>query len=133
MIVLDTDAVSELMRPRPAPALIEQLAQVPAYEQSTTAITLGELAYGSAKAARPDLYERALAILSGVTVLPFDQPAAARYGRVRATLEQRGEPLADPDLRIAAIALTHDVTLVTGNLRHFQRVPSLRAVSWREG
>ncbi|HSR22290.1 MAG TPA: hypothetical protein VLW53_01985 [Candidatus Eisenbacteria bacterium] len=52
---------------------------------------------------------------------------------MRADLERSGRPLAEPDLRIAAIALAHDLTLVTGNGRHFSRIPGLRVESWLAG
>jgi len=48
------------------------------------------------------------------------------YGQVRAQLESAGRPLADADLQIAATALVHDLELVTGNVKHFARVPGLR-------
>jgi predicted nucleic acid-binding protein len=133
MIVLDTDAISELLRPRPSPALIERLREVPAHEQSTTAVTIGELAHGAAKVGRPELYRRAATLLAGSLVHPFDHVAAERYGEVRAALERAGTRLADPDLRIAAIVLTRDSVLVTGNLRHFGRVPGLAAEDWIRG
>jgi len=47
MIVLDTDVISDLMRPRPAPSLVARLGEVPSSEQATTAVTVGELAYGA--------------------------------------------------------------------------------------
>ena len=52
------------------------------------------------------------------------------YGRLRAELERNGRPLAEPDLRIAAIALARELTLVSGNARHFGRVPGLRVENW---
>jgi tRNA(fMet)-specific endonuclease VapC len=54
------------------------------------------------------------------------------YGRLRAQLEREGRRIGEPDLRIAAIALARDLTLVTGNVRHFQRVPDLRIENWLE-
>ena len=45
-------------------------------------------------------------------------------------LEAVGRPLEDADLQIAAICLAHDLTLVTGNVRHFERVPGLRVENW---
>ena len=57
-------------------------------------------------------------------------PAARRYGEVRTELERRGTPLGDADLRIAAIALARGLTVVTGNIRHFQRVPGLQVENW---
>lgn len=130
MIVLDTDAVSHLMRPRPSPALIGLLAERTLEEQGTTAITLGELAYGAFRVDRPELYSRALGLLAGFRILSFDEAAAERYGFVRSYLEARGERLDDPDLRIAATVLAHSGTLVTGNTRHFERIPELDVRSW---
>lgn len=130
MIVLDTDVISNLMRPQPARALLARLSDVPAHEQSTTAITLGELAYGAERVTRPELYERAMRLLGDARVLAFDHIAAERYGHIRCKLERDGTRLADPDLRIAATALAHDAALVTGNLRHFERVPGLAVQNW---
>ena len=65
-------------------------------------------------------------VLSAVTVLSYDVAAARVYGQVRAHLETAGRPLADADLQIAATALVHDLELVTGNVKHFKRVPGLR-------
>jgi predicted nucleic acid-binding protein len=65
-------------------------------------------------------------------VLPFDEVAARTYGDLRATLKQAGQPLAEPDLRIASIALANELTVVTGNVRHFDRVPGLAVENWLE-
>jgi predicted nucleic acid-binding protein len=130
VIVLDTDVVSDLMRPRPSAQLVERLAQVDASEQATTAVTIGELAYGAQHADRPELYERAVRLLSGTRVLPFDRDAAELYGTIRSQLERDGRRLPDPDLRIAATALVHRAVLITGNIRHFERVPGLGCENW---
>ena len=65
-----------------------------------------------------------------LVILPFDTAAARIYAQLRADLERRGTPLADADLRIAAIALAHGFTVVTGNIRHFGRVPGLPVENW---
>ncbi len=65
-------------------------------------------------------------------VLPFDTSAARRYGEIRVELEQRGTPIGDADVRIAAIALAHELKVVTGNERHFRRVPGLETENWLE-
>ena len=59
MIVFDTDVLSELMRGRPSPELVARLERTPVVDQATTAITLGEIAYGARKARKPALYDRA--------------------------------------------------------------------------
>lgn len=133
MIILDTDAISELMRPRPSASLVNRLAEVPVDDQATTTITVGELAYGAHKADRPELLSKAMGLIGGVQILNFDRPAAALYGSLRARLERAGERLADPDLRIAAIATLHAATLITGNVRHFARVPELDVQDWIRG
>ena len=133
MIVLDTDVISELMRPRPSSRLLARLGDVAVREQATTAITLGELAYGARKAGRPALYDRAIQLLHGVRILDFDRPAAERYGELRLLLERTGRGLADPDLRIAAIAAANRRKLITGNPRHFVRVPDLIVEDWIRG
>jgi tRNA(fMet)-specific endonuclease VapC len=127
----DTDVLSATMRREPPLALVRRLALVPADRQHTTAVTLGELLYGAARSQRADLVDRVRTLLGeAVTVLPFDAGAAAVYGRIRAELEGGGRPLAEPDLRIASITLARDLTLVTGNGRHFARVPGLRIEDW---
>jgi tRNA(fMet)-specific endonuclease VapC len=63
-------------------------------------------------------------------VLPFDAVAARTFGELKADLERAGTPLAEPDLRIAAIVLTQRLTLVTRNVRHFSRVPGLLVENW---
>lgn len=130
MVVLDTDVISDLMRPRPAPSLVTRLGEVPSSEQATTAVTVGELAYGAHRVDRPDLFERAISLLAGTRVLAFDTDVAKHYGRIRSALERQGERLDDPDLRIAATVLAHEATLITGNTRHFRRIPGLRHENW---
>jgi predicted nucleic acid-binding protein len=126
--LFDTDAISEVLKPRPAAGYIRWLAGVPREEQFTSAVVAGELYQG---AFRSSAVARHLAniekrVLPSVTVLSYDTAAARVYGEIRARLEASGRPLADADLQIAATALVHDLELVTGNVKHFQRVPGLR-------
>ena len=65
-------------------------------------------------------------VLPALRVVPFDVEAARKFGELKAALEAKGTPLADADLQIAAIALVGGHELVTGNVRHFSRVPGLR-------
>jgi predicted nucleic acid-binding protein len=127
----DTDVLSATMRREPDLALVRRLAQLPPSEQFTTAITLGELLYGAERRGSDRLREAVRGLVAGaLTVLPFDEAAADIYGPLRARLEASGEPLDEPDLRIASIALARDLTLVTANVRHFDRVPDLRVENW---
>ena len=133
MYLLDTDTLSNLLKPVPSTALIATMASTPPEQQFTSSITLGELFYGAHRlgTSAPSLLERIDNILlRNRQVVPFDADAARRYGQVRATLEQRGTPIGDADLRIAAIALTRSLVVVTGNVREFQRVPDLQVENW---
>ena len=65
-------------------------------------------------------------------VLPFDEEAAEEYGRLSAQLEAQGTPIGEADTQIAAVALANDLTVVTGNVRHFDRVPGLTIENWIE-
>jgi tRNA(fMet)-specific endonuclease VapC len=130
--LFDTDTISAVLRPRPDLAVARRLAAVPSNEQFTSAITLGELLFGALRRGRTDLLERIQAISEVVPALPFHEPAARNYAELRTELERRGTPLAEPDLRIAAIARTFNLVLVTGNERHFRRVPALVVENWLE-
>ncbi len=135
MYLLDTDVLSNLMKRVPAGALVARLARVAPEEQFTSSVTLGELLYGARRSARAVvLLERIEAVIPvDLPVLPFDAAAARRYGEIRATLEGGGTLIGDADTRIAAIALTHGLRVVTGNERHFRRVPGLEVENWLEG
>ena len=132
MIVFDTDVVSYILRQTPPAGLIRRVAELDPDEQATTAVNAGELVYGAWRSARPDHFLNALEerVWPNLRVLPFDLESAAICGKLRAHLERAGTPVAEPDLRIAAVCLRHDGTLATGNLRHFERVPDLRAEDW---
>lgn len=65
-------------------------------------------------------------IRGAITILPFDTEGAEFYGAIRAELKQAGNLPGDADLMIAATALQWDLAVVTGNIRHFERVPGLR-------
>jgi tRNA(fMet)-specific endonuclease VapC len=62
--------------------------------------------------------------------ISFDDQTAQVYGQIRADLEAKGTPIGPNDTLIAAIALAHDLTLVTHNSSEFSRVPGLKLVDW---
>lgn len=131
--LLDTDTLSGLMRSAPSPSLLRRVASVPPDDQATSSITLGELLYGARRLGSRGggLLERIeQAVVANLPVLAFDEAAARQYGGVRAYLEERGIPIGDADMRIASIALAYDLVVVTGNTRHFARVPSLLVEDW---
>ena len=133
MYLLDTDILSNLMKRSPSSVLVAKVSRVPAELQFTSSITLGELVYGAHRLReRTTVFMEKIEdiLLPNLPVLSFDVAAARRYGEIRAELERLGTPIGDADMRIAAIALSHDLKVVTGNERHFQRVPELEIENW---
>lgn len=132
MFIFDTDVYTNVMRKIPSGPLLNRLKKIPRRDQFTTTITIGEIYYGLMKASNRarllKLFETVL--LPRTTILSFDFSAAKIYGEIRSFLEKKGMPLAHADLQIASIALSMNMTLVTGNLKHFQRVPNLIVENW---
>ena len=90
-----------------------------------------ELWYGACKSQRVKENQTALkAFFGSMTTLPFDDEAAFRCGELRAHLARRGTPIGPYDVQIAAIGLTHGMTVVTNNVDEFSRVPDLRIEDW---
>jgi tRNA(fMet)-specific endonuclease VapC len=129
-VLLDTDTISATLKPRPDVAVLRRLALLPPREVSTSSVTVGELLYGLLRRPQVRLGERIELIIRRMAVLPFDEDAARDYAEIKTHLERLGTPLAEPDLRIAAIARSWNLTLVTGNVRHFARVPGLPVENW---
>jgi tRNA(fMet)-specific endonuclease VapC len=132
VFIFDTDIYTNVMRKIPSEKLLDRLKKLTRRDQFTTTITIGEVYYGLMKASnRPrllKLFEDV--VLPRATILPFDFSAAKKYGDIRSFLEKQGTPLAHADLQIASIALSMNMILITGNLKHFQRVPQLTVENW---
>lgn len=99
-----------------------------------SSITVAELFYGAEKSSQLDrniVYIQKF--LQPLVTLNFSEQDAAAYGKIRVQLERRGEPIGAMDLLIASQALSHDLTLVTNNVREFQRIDSLHIENWTTG
>lgn len=88
-------------------------------------ITVMEIVKGFHKLHREDRIEQFLAGLPTVEVLAFELRSAELAGRIYADLERTGQPIGRADPMIAALALRHDLALVTGNVAHYQRIQAL--------
>ena len=132
MFLFDTDSLSQPLKRNPSLVFLARLAMVPAEAQFTSAITVGEMVYGAYRSPRGEdlLRQFEERVWPNVHILAFDRAAGETYGKLRAELDSAGTPLAEPDLRIAAIALANNLTVVTGNIRHFGRVSGLRLENW---
>lgn len=102
----------------------------PNEELAITAISVGELVHGAAKSQRAsDNLARLDVLLSVLSVLPFDEWSARRFGNLKAQLEQAGEIINDLDLQIASITLDKDATLITHNQKRFSRLTDLAGLT----
>jgi tRNA(fMet)-specific endonuclease VapC len=108
-----------------------RLDAVPIEEIAVCSVVKAELCYGAMKSANPERnFAPQQAFLNQFVSLPFDDLAATTFGTVRAQLEVRGTPIGAYDLRIAAIALANNLTLITHNTREFERVDGLQIEDW---
>lgn len=128
MKVLDSDTCIGVLRGRKE--VLERRA-IEVDEVTTTWVTASELFYGAAKSAKPDA-NAALVIrfLNTLPVLAPDLASARLFGEVKARLATAGQIVADADLFIASIALSRGATLVTGNRKHYERIPGIVLEDW---
>lgn len=126
MIVLDTNVVSEAMRPEPDPCVLRWLNTQAADTLYLSSVTLAELLFGIT--ALPDgakkhrlvqALDRLLALFPN-RVLPFDQEAARRYADMAVAARAAGCPLPAADGYLAATAAAHGFAVATGNIKHFE-------------
>lgn len=96
-------------------------------------IVLYELEVGIAKSSSPEKRARQLSdFVSVVRVLPFQQAEAKAAADIRATLEKQGSPIGPYDVLIAGTAIAYGATLVTRNIKEFERINTLRLENWFE-
>lgn len=131
MYLLDTNIISNLLKKSPSPNLIQILAKIPADQQATTAVNVGELVYGAYLLPHSEtLLSRINGLLNTFKILPFDHDSSRIFGKLKAQLKKKGITVAEADLRIGSIALNHRLTVVTGNVRHFSLIPDLSVENW---
>ncbi|MCM8738621.1 type II toxin-antitoxin system VapC family toxin [Azospirillum sp. A1-3] len=126
MFILDTNVLSELMRPAPSEAVLRWVAGHPAVSLFTTTVTQAEILFGLALLPegrrRSDLLgaaEQMFAEDFADRVLPFDAAAAAAFAPIAAGRHQKGRPTGAFDAQIAAIAASRNAALATRNVADF--------------
>lgn len=134
MILLDTNVLSETMRPRPEPRVIAWLDQNTDF--AISAVTRAEILLGLALLPegkrRDTLTTQAHAMFDedfAGAILPFDAQAAVRYAELVAARNRQGLATSTEDGQIAATALGHGGVLATRNEGNFSHIPSLRVVN----
>lgn len=130
--MLDTNICIYAIKRKPQSVLQHILAHSPA-DICISSITYAELCHGVEKSMAREKNELALLLfLSAIEIMPFDEQAAAEYGKIRAALERRGTPIGGMDMLIAAHARIQGMTIVTNNAREFARVDDLQIENWAE-
>lgn len=115
------------------PAVLTMLQKHSPQSIGIPAVVEAELRLGALKSARAEENMRKVELfLSPFECVPFDARCAQAYARIRCDLERAGTPIGPNDLLIAATALAQNATLVTDNVREFERVEGLAIENWAE-
>ena len=127
--LLDTNILSDLIR-NPQGRVARRIAKVGENSVCTSIIVAAELRYGCAKSGSARIRKAVEDLLGEIDVLPFEAPADAGYGAIRAALEAAGTPIGGNDLLIAAHAKALGATIVTANSQEFRRVRDVKVENW---
>jgi toxin FitB len=141
VILLDTNVLSEFMRPRPSASVVSWLDEQPAGEVYTSAISRAEIELGlmlmSPGKRQEALSQAAQAMFDedfAGRCLPFDEDAARYYARIVSARTRAGRPISVEDAQTAAIALAHRMPLATRNTTDFELIDGLEVVNpWTDG
>ncbi len=132
-LLLDTDTCIYIIK-RKYPGILRRLKNHSPGEIGISTITLSELRYGVSKSQYVQKNRQALnEFLIPLEIADFDERAAEIYGTIRAELEREGKPIGPMDMLIASHALSLGVTLVTSNVREFERIHKLKVIDWASG
>jgi tRNA(fMet)-specific endonuclease VapC len=127
--LLDTNICIYIINEQPAQVL-QRVIQAGRDSLAISTVTVAELAFGVAKSTRADSRAKLENFLSKFPILDWDQNAAWVYGNVRKNLEAKGQRIGERDLLLACQALALDATMVTNNIREFERVEGLKLENW---
>jgi len=128
--LLDTNACIHHLKFANSPITHKLAIHLP--ETAICSVTKAELFYGAMRSTNPtQAIREQQEFLELFVSFGFDDEAAQICGRIRAQLANQGTPIGPYDLQIAAIALAHDLTLITHNVREFNRVQDLKIEDWQ--
>ncbi len=130
--LLDTDTCSFLINYK-FPEVRQQALKLPRASMGISAVTRAELRYGALLKGSGELRRLIDGFLSEFECRSWDSECADTHAEILVYLKKTGAPAAANDTMIAAHAIALDVTLVTHNTRHFEKVPGLRLVDWVKG
>ena len=127
--LLDTNIISNLIR-FPNGLVFSHLESILPDTACTSIVVSAEIHFGLIKKGSKKLNIQAKQILSVLDILPLEAPVDEHYGKIRAHLNNIGQPIGSNDLLIAAHSRALNLILVTDNMREFSRVPDLMVENW---
>jgi tRNA(fMet)-specific endonuclease VapC len=128
--MLDTNICSYILKKHPI-TVKQKFEEVGTANICISAIVVAELYYGAARHPKGVVIRREIDhFVSRLVVIPWDEIAADHYGAIRASLEKAGTVIGAMEMLIAAHAKSCDATLVTNNLREFDRIKGLVVANW---
>ena len=132
MYMLDTNICIYIIKQKPK-SVIDKLKKMKNANICISSITYSELLYGAEKSSNIAKNLLALTLfLSNIEILSYDESASIDYGIIRSKLEKQGKIIGPLDMLIAAHAKSLNITLVSNNLKEFERVDGLRLENWVE-
>jgi tRNA(fMet)-specific endonuclease VapC len=130
MYLLDTNICIYVLK-NSYPALTEKVFSYSPSQIAMSSVTIFELEYGAAKSNWGEKTRHRLGLfIAPFTILPFDSDDAVTAGRIRGFLEKQGNIIGPYDYQIAAQGITKGLTVVTHNVREFERIPGIILEDW---
>jgi tRNA(fMet)-specific endonuclease VapC len=129
--LLDTNICIYLIK-RHYPEILSKLLRVGFSDIGISSITVAELEYGVANSNRSIEAQAALLeFIFPFEILDFNYTAASCYGKIRKELKDKGQPISDMDMLIAAVAMANELIVVTNNEKEFRRISGLKIENWK--
>lgn len=130
MLMLDTNICIYIIKKRPS-TVLKRFQSINNEQICISVITYAELQYGVDKSSAVEKNQLIIDdFISRLSVIKLDEKAAQSYGKIRSILEKKGTTIGLMDLMIAAHCLSLDYTLITNNIKEFERIPYLKYENW---
>jgi tRNA(fMet)-specific endonuclease VapC len=130
--LLDTNICIYIIKQKPIKVLDKFKTLIPT-DIAVSCITVAELRYGTYKSQQQEKNQKALnQFLLPLEIIDYDETATRYYAEIRGELEKKGIVIGAMDMLIASHAISLGITLVTNNVKEFQRIPNLTLENWAE-
>ena len=128
--LLDTNICIYMIKNRPE-SVKKKFETFSIGEVCISSVTVSELVYGAYKSQKIEQNLKTLEkFFLPLDIVDFDYKASFEYGKIRADLEKRGRVIGQLDMQIAGVALANDMTVMTNNIKEFERVAGLKVENW---